>query len=89
MKKWEIANNRTQKNKDVVNVLPFIKVWYSKNYFFETGVFTPAFGIAISWLKWNDRNGVYYDEESMLEFGNILTHKEAMDIMISQIMENR
>jgi len=43
----------------------------------------------ISWLKWNDRNGVYYDEESMLEFGNILTHKEAMDIMISQIMENR
>jgi hypothetical protein len=25
----------------------------------------------------------------MLEFGNILTHKEAMDIMISQIMENR
>ncbi len=53
MKKWEIANNRTQINKDIVNVLPFIKVWYSKNYFFETGVFTPAFGIAISWLKWN------------------------------------
>ena len=44
MKKWEIANNRTQINKDIVNVLPFIKVWYSKNYFFETGVFTPAFG---------------------------------------------
>ena len=53
MKKWEIANNRTQINKDIVNILPFIKVWYSKNYFFETGVFTPAFGIAISWLKWN------------------------------------
>jgi hypothetical protein len=53
MKKWFIANNRLQKNKDVVNVLPFIKVWYSKNYFLETGVFTPAFGIAISWLKLN------------------------------------
>ena len=52
-KKWFIANNRTQKNKDVVNILPFIKVWYSKNYFLETGVLTPAFGIAISWLKWN------------------------------------
>ena len=41
MKKWFIANNKLQKNKDVVNVLPFLKVWYSKNYFLETGVFTP------------------------------------------------
>jgi len=52
-KKWEIANNATQKNKDIVNILPFIKVWYSKNYFLGKGIFTPAFGIAISWLKWN------------------------------------
>ena len=51
--RWFIENNRFQRNKDIVNILPFIKVWYSKNYFFETGVFTPAFGIAISWLKWN------------------------------------
>jgi hypothetical protein len=51
--KWFVANNKMQKNVDVVNILPFIKIWYSKNYFLETGVFTPACGIAISWLKWN------------------------------------
>lgn len=51
--KWFIANNKLQKNKDIVNILPFIKVWYSQNYFFETGVLTPAFGIGISFLKWN------------------------------------
>lgn len=51
--KWFVSNNRTQKNVDVINVLPFLKVWYSKRYFLETGVFTPAFGIAVSWLKWN------------------------------------
>jgi hypothetical protein len=51
--KWFIANNKFQTNKDIVNVLPFIKIWYSPNYFLETGVLTPAFGIAISWLKWN------------------------------------
>jgi hypothetical protein len=53
MKKWFIANNKTQKNNDIVNVLPFIKVWYSKQYFLGKGTSTPAFGIAISWLKWN------------------------------------
>ena len=53
MKKWIIANNATQINKDIVNILPFIKVWYSKQYFLSKGKFTPAFGIAISWLKWN------------------------------------
>lgn len=51
--KWFIANNRLQKNKDIVIILPVLKLWYSKNYFLETGVLTPAFGIAISWLKWN------------------------------------
>ena len=39
-KKWFIANNKTQINKDIVNIIPFIKVWYSKNYFLESGVFT-------------------------------------------------
>lgn len=53
MKKWIIANNATQINKDIVNILPFIKVWYSKQYFLSKGKFTPAFGIAISWFKWN------------------------------------
>lgn len=51
--KWFISNNGVQKNVDVINIVPFLKVWYSKRYFLETGVFTPAFGIAVSWLKWN------------------------------------
>jgi hypothetical protein len=50
---WFIANNRLQKNKDIIIVLPVVKLWCSKSYFLETGVSTPAFGIAISWLKWN------------------------------------
>jgi hypothetical protein len=51
--KWFVANNRLQKNRDIVIILPTLKLWYSKNYFLETGVLTPAFGIAISFLKWN------------------------------------
>lgn len=51
--KWFIANNRLQKNRDIIIVLPIIKLWFSKNYFLETGVLTPAFGVAISFLKWN------------------------------------
>lgn len=50
---WFIANNTLNKNKQVINILPFLKVWYSKYHFLESGVLTPAFGIAISWLKWN------------------------------------
>lgn len=51
--KWFLSNNKVQKNVDVINIIPFLKVWYSKRYFLESGVFTPAFGVAISFLKWN------------------------------------
>ena len=52
-KKWFIANNKFQKNKDIVVLLPIIKIWFSKQYFLDKGISTPALGIAISWLKWN------------------------------------
>jgi len=52
-KKWFIANNKFQKNKDIVVLLPITKIWFSKQYFLDKGISTPAFGIAISWLKWN------------------------------------
>lgn len=42
----------------------------------------------IEWLSWNDRNGVYRDEESLREFDNILTRKEAMEIITRQITES-
>jgi len=51
--RWFVANNKLQKNKDITILLPVIKLWYSKCYFLETGLYTPAFGIAISFLKWN------------------------------------
>jgi hypothetical protein len=51
--KWFVANNKVQKNKDITILLPVIKLWYSKCYFLETGLYTPAFGVAISFLKWN------------------------------------
>lgn len=41
----------------------------------------------IDWLCWNDRNGVYSDQDSLQEFGEILNKKRALEIMISQIEE--
>ena len=41
----------------------------------------------IDWLSWNDRNGIYNDEDSLLEMGNILAKEEAIEIMIRQIVE--
>jgi hypothetical protein len=41
----------------------------------------------IEWLCWNDRNGVYRDEQSMQEFDNILGKEEAIEIITRQITE--
>lgn len=43
----------------------------------------------ISWLKWNDPNGVYDDESSKREFDNILSKEEAIDIIKRQISEGK
>ncbi|MCX7551625.1 hypothetical protein [Xanthomarina sp. F2636L] len=40
----------------------------------------------IEWLVWNDRNGVYRDEDSLREFDNILGKSEAISIIIRQII---
>ena len=39
----------------------------------------------ISWLIWNDPNGVYRDEQSLQEFGQIITKDEALEIALRQI----
>ena len=39
----------------------------------------------IEWLCWNDRNGVYKDEESLQEFGNTVSKEEAIEIITRQI----
>jgi hypothetical protein len=41
----------------------------------------------IEWLCWNDRNGVYKDEDSLAEFGNVLSKEEAIEIMTRQITD--
>lgn len=41
----------------------------------------------IDWLCWNDRNGVYSDEDSLREFGEILSKKRAIEIITDQITE--
>lgn len=41
----------------------------------------------IQWLSWNDRNGVYKDEESLQEFGNAVSKEEAIRIITKQITE--
>lgn len=41
----------------------------------------------IDWLCWNDRNGVYSDEDSLREFGNTLTKQRAMEIITEMITE--
>lgn len=43
----------------------------------------------IEWLCWNDKNGVYKDEQSLNEFGNIVSKKEAIEIMTRQILEGQ
>ena len=42
----------------------------------------------IEWLSWNDRNGVYKDEDSLREFDNILGKDEAIEIITRQISES-
>ena len=41
----------------------------------------------IEWLCWNDRNGVYKDEDSLQEFGNTVSKEEAIEIISRQITE--
>lgn len=41
----------------------------------------------IEWLCWNDRNGVYRDEQSLQEFDNILGKEEAIEIITRQITQ--
>lgn len=39
----------------------------------------------IDWLQWNDPSGIYRDKDSLVEFGNILTKKEGIEIIKRQL----
>ena len=41
----------------------------------------------IDWLQWNDRDGIYTDEQSLKEPGNIMSREEGVEIMTRMIEE--
>lgn len=41
----------------------------------------------IAWLCWNDPNGVYNDDQSLLEFNNVVSKEEAIEIITRQITQ--
>lgn len=43
----------------------------------------------IEWLSWNDRNGIYNDEQSLKELGNIMSREEGIEIMLRHIEESK
>jgi hypothetical protein len=43
----------------------------------------------LEWLMWNDPNGIYSDEQSIKELGNIMSREEGIEIMLRQAEENR
>jgi hypothetical protein len=43
----------------------------------------------IEWLNWNDPNGIYQDEQSLKELGNVMSREEGIEILLRQAEENR
>ena len=43
----------------------------------------------ILWLSWNDKNGVYKDEDHQNEFDCIMTKEDGIENMKNQILPNR
>jgi hypothetical protein len=64
---------------------PFYKIMELKGEFLTTELYTWSRIDLIEWLCWNDRNGVYKDQESLQEFGNIVSKEEAIEIITRQI----
>jgi len=46
-------------------------------------------GDLIEWLAWNDHNGIYHDEQSLKELGNVMSREEGIEIFLRQAEENR
>lgn len=66
---------------------PYYKLMELKGEVLETELNSWSRLNLIEWLCWNDRNGVYKDEESLQEFGNIVDKEEAITIITRQITE--
>ena len=64
---------------------PYYKLMELKGEALETELISWSRLDLIEWLSWNDSNGVYRDDESLQEFGNIVSEKEAIEIITRQI----
>ena len=43
----------------------------------------------IEWLAWNDPNGIYHDEHSLKELGNVMSRGEGLEILLRHVEDNR
>ena len=66
---------------------PYYKLMELKGEALETELNSWSRLQLIEWLCWNDRNGVYRDDQSLQEFDNILGKEEAIEIITRQITE--
>ena len=66
---------------------PYYKLMELKGDALETELNSWSRLDLIEWLSWNDRNGVYRDDESLQEFGNTVSKEEAIEIITRQITE--
>jgi len=74
--------------------------WIKSGYSYETIVDLPEEKVLpllniltrteiIEWLAWNDPNGIYSDERSLKELGNVMSKEEGLEIMLRIIEENK
>ena len=66
---------------------PYYKLMELRDDILETELKSWSRLDLIECLCWNDRNGVYKDEDSMREFDNVLSKEEAIEIITRQITQ--
>jgi len=66
---------------------PYYKLMELRGHELETVLNSWSRSDLIEWLYWNDRNGVYKDDELLKEFGNTVSKEEAIEIITRQITE--
>lgn len=67
---------------------PYYKLMELKGDALETELNSWSRLDLIEGLCWNDRNGVYRDDQSLKKFDNILVKEEAIEIITRQITES-
>ena len=78
---------RTYTSEDEKLKHPYYKLMELRGEALETELNSWSRLDLIEWLSWNDRNGVYRDDESLQEFGNTVSKEEAIEIITRQITE--